>query len=898
MAAASAETPAFNGIPAFSVIQGLLEVQANVAMLLDASGRIVAANEAAATALGAGDTVALVGRNVFDLLPPDVAAFRREAFDRVVASGQADRFEDGREGRRLRNHMRPIPGPDGRTALVAVVSTDITERARAEEDLRISLEKYKVLFESFPLGVVVTDEAGAILEANPAAERLIGRPRGDYSGRRIQSPEWELIGPDGRLVPPDEYAGVTAMREGRAVYGQELGVAGADGSIIWLDVSAAPIPVPGFGVAITYGDVTARRVAEHALRATEQKYRALFDNAAEGVALHRLVRDPDGRVVDYVLTDINPQYEAIVGLRREQVIGKRASEVYGVSPAPYLSEFTSAPQAGRSVRFETYFAPMDRHFSISVAPIGPDGFATIFFDISAMKRSQEAHERLSALVESSSELIGLATLDGRVFYLNEAGRRVAGFGKDEGLAGWSIFDFVPPAERAWFAEQVLPAVRSRGSWTGKAWLMSPRTGESLRVDSVVFAIPSRDTGQPLCLASVMRDITEQERAREHRERLEEQLQQAQKMESVGRLAGGVAHDFNNLLTVILGNLESVLETLNSADPIFEPLTEVQRAGESAASLTRQLLAFSRKQLIEPTVVNVNALIAGMERMLRRIIGEDVSLDARLASAVGNVRADASQLEQVIVNLAVNAREAMPGGGRLVIETADVEVGEDICQANPTARPGRFVRLAVTDSGAGMTADEQAKAFEPFYTTKTQGTGLGLTMVYGAVTQHGGFVGLRSDVGRGTTVEVFLPASSDDAGTRPDGGDGESASGAETIVLVEDDLLVRELTERALTRLGYRVLAFSDGETALTAVESFAGAIHLLMTDVVMPGMNGRELASRIAEVRPGIRTLFASGHTADVIVRHGLEDPGLHFIAKPYTPHRLAAKVRSVLDVG
>jgi PAS domain S-box-containing protein len=898
MAAAPAEAPAFKGVSTLSAIQGLLDAQSNAAMLLDRAGVLVAANAAAATALGADEPNAVIGHSVFELLPPPAAATRREQFDRAIASGRAEHFDDVREGRRLRGHVYPIPGQDGRAALVAIVSSDVTEWARAAEALRVSLGKYKVLFESFPLGVVITDASGAIVEANPKAELLTAMRRDEHTGRPIQSPDWALIGADGGVVNPDEYAGVVALREGRAVYGQELGIARPDGSTVWLDVSAAPIPIPGFGVAITYADVTARRNAELALREAEQKYRALFAHTAEGIALHRLDRRPDGEVVDYTITDINPQYEAIIGLSRDQVVGRKGSDVYGVTPAPYLAEFSSAPLTGRPVRFETYFAPLEKHFSISVAPLGPDGFATIFFDITAMKRSQEEHQTLSALVESSNEFTGLASLDGRVFYLNEAGRRLAGLDRDQSLDGLSIFDFVPPAERGWLAEQVLPAVRSRGAWTGQGALQNQKTGAALRVDCDVFVIPSRETGQPLCLAAVMHDVTERERAREQRERLEEQLQQAQKMESVGRLAGGVAHDFNNLLTVILGNLESVLEALNPADPIYQPLTEVQRAGESAASLTRQLLAFSRKQIIAPTTIDLNALIGAMERMLRRIIGEDVTLDARTAPGLSRVHADASQLEQIIVNLSVNARDAMPGGGRLVIETADVVVSDEICRTNPTARPGRFVRLAVTDTGAGMTDEEKAKAFEPFFTTKAKGTGLGLAMVYGAVSQHNGFVGLTSDIGRGTTVEVFLPATPDAESERASSDTAASPTGAETIFLVEDEPLVRELTERALLRLGYRVLAFSDGLAALAAAESFTGAIHLLMTDVVMPGMDGRELASRLAEIRPETRTLFASGHTADVMLRHGLVESGLHFLVKPYTPHSLAAKVRAVLDAA
>ncbi len=651
-------------------------------------------------------------------------------------------------------------------------------------------------------------------------------------------------------------------------------------------------------VLVTSNPTTGDAVAGEDLTLSLEAYRAMFDHAAEGIALHRLVRDASGQVIDYVITGVNPQYEAIVGLNRDQVVGRKGSEIYGVAPAPYLAEFSSAPLTGKPLRFETYFAPMDKHFSISVAPLGPDGFATIFFDVTETKRSQEKQETLSALVESSSAFTGLATLDGGVFYLNEAARRLAGVEADQRLEDLSIFDFIPQADRAWLADRVLPVVRSRGAWNGQGSLLNLKTGASLLVDCGVFVIPSSTTGRPLCLAAVMHDITERERAREHRERLEDQLRQAQRMESVGRLAGGVAHDFNNLLTVILGNLESVLAALNPADPIYQPLSDVQRAGESAASLTRQLLAFSRKQVIEPTAVNLNAVLDNLEGMLRRIIGEDVALEMHRAAELSRVRADAGQLEQVIVNLSVNARDAMPDGGRLVIEAADVEVGDEICGVNPAARPGRFVRLSFSDTGAGMSEDALAHAFEPFFTTKATGTGLGLAMVYGAVSQNGGFVNLTSEAGRGTTVDVFLPAASGSEAASRAYEAAAPGTGAETILLVEDDRTVRELTERALKRHGYRVLACSDGAAALAAAESFQDPIHLLLTDVVMPEMNGRELAVRMALIRPDTRTLFTSGHPSDAMSRHDLLEPGLHFIAKPYTPHTLAAKVRAVLDAG
>ena len=417
---------------------------------------------------------------------------------------------------------------------------------------------------------------------------------------RSGSPEWGRHAgrPSTRFGPRQLAAALSSSKGARS--GQ---AASRPSTLLGTALSEVEGPQADVKIAVvTTNPTTGDAVAGEDLTLSLEAYRALFDHAAEGIALHRLVRDASGQVIDYVITGVNPKYEAIVGLSRDQVVGRQGSEIYGVTPAPYLAEFSSAPLTGKPLRFETYFAPMDKHFSISVAPLGPDGFATIFFDVTETKRSQEKQETLSALVESSSAFTGLATLDGVVFYLNEAARRLAGVEADQRLEDVSIFDFIPQADRAWLADRVLPVVRSRGAWNGQGALLNLKTGASLRVDCGVFVIPSSTTGRPLCLAAVMHDITERERAREHRERLEDQLRQAQKMESVGRLAGGVAHDFNNLLTVILGNLESVLAALNPADPICQPLSDVQRAGESAASLTRQLLAFSRKQVIEPTAV--------------------------------------------------------------------------------------------------------------------------------------------------------------------------------------------------------------------------------------------------------------------------------------------------------
>ena len=443
-------------------------------------------------------------------------------------------------------------------------------------------KKYKVLFERFPLGITVTDASGRIIEANETSAPLLGLSPDGHRQRTIADSRWRIVDRDGVPLAPDAFAASVALRERRPVRGQVMGVERGDGSTVWLDVSAAPIPIEGYGVAVTYRDISERMRTEAALAHAEQHYRALFDHTNEGIALHRLVRDEKGRVVNYVLVDINPQSRTIVGLRKEDVVGRTATEVYGTEIPPYLAEFSSAPLTGKALRFETYFPPLDKHFSISVAPIGKDGFATIFFDVSELRRSQEAHEQLSALVENSGEFIGLATLDGRVLYLNEAGRRLVGLARSGPVGDVTIDGLAHEATRPLIRSVVLPEVMARGSWAGDTVFLRGADGSAIPVDASVFVVPSKATGAPLCLATVMRDIRERVRAREDHERLEAQLRQAQKMESIGRLAGGVAHDFNNLLTSLLGNTEMVLDTISPADPNRALLADVLKAGESAA----------------------------------------------------------------------------------------------------------------------------------------------------------------------------------------------------------------------------------------------------------------------------------------------------------------------------
>ncbi len=399
------------------------------------------------------------------------------------------------------------------------------------------------------------------------------------------------------------------------------------------------------------------------------------------------------------------------------------------------------------------------------------------------------------------------------------------------------------------------------------------------------------------------ELAERKRIESEREKLEQQLREAQRMEAIGRLAGGIAHDFNNLLSVILCSTGFALEASKDGDGIKDELREVEKAAERAAALTRQLLAFSRKQVLQPVELNLNRIVAGVEKMLRRILGEDIDYFQVLAPDLGVVLADPGQVEQVMMNLVVNARDAMPAGGKLTIETSNVELDAGYAAGHASVEPGSYIRLAVSDTGCGMDDKTKARIFEPFFTTKGlgKGTGLGLSTVYGIVKQSGGNIWVYSEPGHGTTFRIYLPRVARATATVaavPPAGAAVARTGSETVLVVEDDEAIRNITSRILGVAGYAVLTAGAADEALRMGESHQGAIHLLLTDVVMPQMGGRVLAERMSALRPGIRVLYMSGYTDDAIAHHGTLAPGSHFIAKPFGATDLTRKVRQVLDGG
>jgi two-component system cell cycle sensor histidine kinase/response regulator CckA len=444
----------------------------------------------------------------------------------------------------------------------------------------------------------------------------------------------------------------------------------------------------------------------------------------------------------------------------------------------------------------------------------------------------------------------------------------------------------------WF--ELADFLRSAAPFTGLIAEWKRKDGSSTVVRVSGRAVSNGERGKTFELFA--EDVTE-------RRALEQQLRQSQKMEAVGRLAGGIAHDFNNLLMVISGYSEFLLDRLGPDPALRGPAQEIASASGRATTLTRQLLAFSRKQMLAPKILDLNGVVTENLKMLTRVIGEDIDLVMVPASELGTVRADAGQIEQVIMNLAVNARDAMPSGGKLTIETSNVSLDEEYARFHAPLRPGNYVLLSISDTGAGMDSETQSHIFEPFFTTKgPKGTGLGLSTVYGIVKQSGGYIWVYSEPGKGTTFKIYLPRVAATVERPPQIlVAAESAAiepGTETILLVEDEANLRYLARQYLEKQGYRVIEAADGAVAIQITVAHEGVIHLLLTDVIMPGMNGRELAQRISEIRPNVRVLYMSGYTENVIGRNGTLDAGVRLLQKPFTLRDLKSKVREVLDTN
>lgn len=642
--------------------------------------------------------------------------------------------------------------------------------------------------------------------------------------------------------------------------------------------------------------LTPLRVSQYQsrMRRAESCYGALLDHANEAIA----ILTPDGTVLD-----INRAWEEVHQLPREQIIGRHIRDM----AAPGFEEHNAADYrrivsagSGRSPVLPIRRGDGSiRHMEFSVACVDVDGEDLVFSigrditdTVDARNRLEGSERKFRGLVENLPDVVWTWTLDGVVTFVSANLFETCGYTPEELQAGGRAFWFsrVHPDDVKRLDDASAKLTQDRGSYELE-YRWQHKDGRWLWI--CCRSRLSRSEDGSSCIEGTFVDITEQKN-------LEDQIRQSQKMEAIGQLTGGIAHDFNNLLAIILGNGQMLLDELDEGDARRADAEAILEAGERAASLTRQLLMFSRRQIVRPTRVDLNTIAAGVEKMLRRIVGENIALSINVADNVGVVMADTGEIEQIIMNLAVNARDAMPHGGQLTIETANVELDRNYAAVHAGVAPGQYVMLSVTDTGGGMDPETKRRAFEPFFTTKgaAKGTGLGLSTCYGIVQRCHGHISVYSEPGQGTVFKIYLPRLEGDAAEDVVKAPSHDATGTETVLIVEDDDQLRRTIHRVLATRGYHVLDSHDGKEALAICEQHVGPIHLLLTDMVMPGLTGPNTAARVRDRRPLAKVVFMSGYSDHALLRNGSSAAGVEFIQKPFTPQDLAVKVRQVLDGG
>ncbi len=817
-----------------------------------------------------------IGKTDFDLFTEEHARAAYEDEQRIIRTGQPiinkeekETWPNGPDTWVLTTKM-PLRDKNGAIVGTFGISHDITDRKLTEEALRKSEERYRLLFNSindavFVHGLTPEGLPGRITDVNDIACERLGYTRDEL----LQMTPLDIDSPEGAALAP---AMMVALKAKRHAVWEGVHVS-KTGRRIPVEISNHLFEMAGESIILsTIRDITGRKQLEENLEREKNLLLTLINNLPDYVS----VKDTESR---FLIT--NTANARVMGLQSAQdVVGKTDLDFYPPAEAArYIADEQAIIRTGTAMinqEEESFDREGRKRWTLTIkAPLRDAqgrviGVICTGRDITERKLAEERIHDLARFPDENPNPVFRVSLDGAILYQNPSSRAL--------LATW--LGTPPRIPAAHMAE------------LRQAWTMGAKRAIEARDGKNVFMLTIAPQASRGYVNLYGRDVTE-ERS------LSEKFLQAQKMEAVGRLAGGIAHDFNNLLTVIGGYCDLVQEDLPDNSPVKAQVDEISRATKQAANLTGQLLAFSRKQVLIPRVINPVGLVRALENILARLVGEDIELRTFLQPDTGNIKADPGQIEQVLMNLVVNARDAMPEGGKLTIETSNRVFDDDYAQEHPGVRPGEYVRLVVSDTGHGMDHEVLSHVFEPFFTTKEQGkgTGLGLSTVYGIVKQSDGHITCYSELGEGTTFSIYFPRTEEavDRKAAPV-GKASPVKGDETILLVEDEEMVRRFTQGVLENNGYTVIAAAGGKEALAAMESLKCGIALLVTDVVMPQMSGKQLAQRVLAECPSVKVLYISGYTGNAILQQGMLEPGIDFVQKPFDTKELLAKIREILN--
>ncbi len=872
--------------------RALIESSPDIIMRFDEEGRHLFVSENVKDVAGI-PAPRFIGKTHRELgFAESLCSFFEKSIRKVFQSGAPfeTEFTFDSPHRAIVFNWRLIPelDPEWNVRSVMSICRDMTAHRHAEQE-------YKTLFtemlDGFALHEIICDDQGRpvdyrFLAVNPSFERMTGLKAENIVGRTVRD-----IMPGTEQYWIDRY-GKVALTGEPAYFENYSGEIGK-----YFEVTAYQPAQNQF--ACIFADITDRKLAEAAIRESEEKFSTAFENAP---ILMIITSIEDGSIID-----INAAVTKLTGFTREEAIGRKTHELGWIKPEERTHLLQELEETGSTEGRE--IEAQDRNgkkiqclvFRKVITISGHKRLLTLAQDITERKQAQDAVRESEAVFRMTftQSPVGAAivSLGNKFISTNLAFCNFLGYSENE-LIGKTIADVTYPAD----VEKGMPELKMITEGKLESANIEKRY---LRKDGKVvwgdltISLVLNANNTPLYFIPIIQDITKRKLAEDEKEKLQTQLTQAQKMESVGRLAGGVAHDFNNMLGVILGRTQMALDQIDPSHPLHDDLEEIQTAAERSADITRQLLAFARKQTVAPQVLDLNETLADMKKMLQRLIGEDIDLAWMPGRNLWPVKMDPSQINQILANLCVNARDAIEGVGRVTLETENIVIDEAWCADHKDFTPGEYVFLAVSDDGCGMSRAVLSRIFEPFFTTKEvgKGTGLGLATVYGIVKQNQGFVNVYSEPGHGTTFKIYLPRHLAKENHLPENALAKPAAhGHETILLVEDEPAILKMTTIMLERLGYVVLAASRPGEAIRLAQENPGKIDLLMTDVVMPEMNGRDLAKNLLSLYPDIKRLFMSGYTADVIAHQGVLDEGVHFIQKPFYKNALASKIREALD--